>query len=102
MGRISPKRDRPTAEHLMIIFEQSKGKAMHGTTINRALITKEYIHTGKAVMDNMKWLIKQGKIVKIGRGVYGMPIVREDGTAYIEDPDISKIVELGKLKPNGA
>lgn len=77
------KRDRPTAEHLMIIFEPNRGVAMHGTDINRALITKGYIHTGKALMDNLYWLMTQGKIAKAGRGLYGIPNVREDGTKYL-------------------
>ena len=56
---------------------------MHGTDINRALIAKGYIHTGKALMDNLYWLIAQGKIAKAGRGLYGIPNMREDGTRYL-------------------
>ena len=35
------KRHRPTAEHLMIVFEEYRGKAIHGTDINRAMIAKD-------------------------------------------------------------
>jgi predicted transcriptional regulator len=90
------KRDRPTAEHLMIIFEPNKGIALHGTTINRALIAKNYIHTGKALMDNLKWLIEKGKIVKAGRGLYGIPITQEDGNRYLIVEDTQERIEFGK------
>jgi hypothetical protein len=98
---VSMKRDRPTAEHLMIIFEPNKGTAMRGTDINRALLAKDHIHTGKAIMDNLYWLIEKGKIAKAGRGLYGIPNVREDGTRYlivIQRDNTKKIVECGKLK----
>lgn len=98
---MSAKRDRPTAEHLMIIFEPNNGLALRGTDINRALLAKGYIHTGKALMDNLKWLIEKGKIVKAGRGLYGIPNVRKDGTRYIiiqQSDNTKKIVECGKLK----
>ena len=86
------KRDRPTAEHLMIVFERNKGVAVRGTNINRALIADGHIHTGAALMNNLHWLIENGKIVKAGRGLYGIPNVREDGTQFliVMQPDGSK------------
>ena len=78
----------------MIIFEQNKGIGLHGTTINRSLIAKNYIHTGKALMDNLKWLIAKGKIAKAMRGVYGIPNVREDGTQYLIVEDTKETIEV--------
>ena len=71
------------ADHLMMIFEMKKGFAVHGTDINRELLAKGFIHTGKALMDNLYYLMELGKIMKAGRGLYGIPNVREDGTKYL-------------------
>ncbi len=87
-------REHQTAIHLMMVFEQNNGIGLHGTTINRSLIAKGYIHTGKALMDNLKWLISKGKIAKAMRGVYGIPTVRADGTKYLIVEDTKETIEV--------
>jgi hypothetical protein len=65
-------RDRPTAEHIMKVLEAKKGIGMRFSDVNRAMIAEGHIHTCSAISDNFRVLIKQGKIIKVGR-YYGIP-----------------------------
>jgi len=91
------KGDRPTAEHIMKILESCKGKAMRFSDIKRAMLAQGYFHTDKAILDNFKVLIDEGKIVKAERH-YGIPVLRDDGTTYItvESFNCTRVIELGK------
>jgi hypothetical protein len=96
------KGDRITMEHILATLEPYKGKALRTSEIKRVMIAKGWIHTDSAISGNFKLLITQGKLVKIEHihNRYGIPIVREDGTAYIQivNFDFSiETIELGKL-----
>lgn len=78
---------------------------MRFSDIKRAMLAKGWFHTDKAILDNFKILIDQGKIVKVERfrNCYGIPIEREDGTAYIEVLNFdftTETIELGQVKKN--
>jgi len=73
------KGERPTAEHIMKILEPKKGKGCVSQIAKGLLLAQGYFHTDKAMLDNFKVLLEQGKIVKVGR-YYGVPIERDDGT----------------------
>jgi hypothetical protein len=99
------KGDRPTKNHILAILEPYRGKAMRFSDIKRALIREGWIHTDSAISDNFKVLIEQGKLVKVegNRNCYGIPAVRENGTAYIQIMNFdfsTETIELGKIKPN--
>lgn len=100
------KGERPTVEHILAVLKPYKGKAMRFSDIKRALLKQGWFHTDSAISDNFKILIEQGKIVKVerSRNFYGIPAVREDGTAYIQvmNFDFSiETIELGKPEPGG-
>lgn len=99
------KGDRITAEHIMTVLEPYKGKAMRFSDIKRAILKRGWFHTDSAISDNFKILIEQGLLVKVerNRNCYGIPAVREDGTAYIQVMNFdfsTETIELGKLKKN--
>ena len=97
------KGDRITMEHILATLEPYKGKALRTSEIKRVMIDKKWIHTDSAISDNFKLLIKQGKLVKVERlrNRYGIPAVREDGTAYIQVMNFdfsTETIELGKVR----
>jgi len=98
---MAKKGERPTAKHIMEYLEENKGFAIRFMYIYRALRKKGYRHNYTSVTDNLKYLIEQGKIVKIKNKVrpvfYGIPKKREDGSTYIIAKKVyveNKIVEL--------
>lgn len=97
------KGNRITAEHILAVLEPYKGKALRFSNIKMMMIKQGWIHTDSAVSDNFKLLIEQGKLVKVERlhNRYGIPIVREDGTAYIQIMNFdfsTETIELGKVR----
>ena len=105
------KRDRPTAEHIMKVLEANKGIALRASSISRLMITEGNIHTMNAILDNLNILIEQGKVMKVEknqecrRHYYGIPNIREDGTAYLIETKrdgTKREIECGKLNQNGA
>ena len=74
---------RITAEHILAILERKKGVAIRFSDVKRAMLAKGWFHTDKAILDNFKVLVDQGKLVKVDR-LIGIPIVRDDGTAYLK------------------
>ena len=50
----------------MKILEPKKGKGLCFSDIKRAMLSQGYSHTDKAITDNFKVLLEQGKIVKVG------------------------------------
>lgn len=95
------KGDRITSRHILATLEQFKGKAMRFSDIKREMMAKGWIHTDAAILNNFDALIKEGKLVKIYRGLYGIPAVRADGSTYLKmwNSD-SDTIELGKVKQN--
>ena len=80
------KGDRITAVHLMVIFKENKGLAMRFMEIYNTMRQSGFKHNRTSVSDNLKFLIKKGKIFRYewyNNPRYGMPKVREDGTRYI-------------------
>jgi Fe2+ or Zn2+ uptake regulation protein len=95
------KNERPTAKHIMEFLEQNKGVAIRFKYIYKALRKKGYRHNFTSITDNLRYLIKQGKIVRIKSGIrpfYGIPKKRQDGSSFIVAKKVyveDEIIELG-------
>jgi len=84
--KLPNKGDRITAVHLLIIFNENKGLAMRFMELYHTMRQRGFKHNYTSVSDNLKYLIKQEKIVRYewnNNPRYGMPKAREDGTRYI-------------------
>ncbi len=92
------KGDRIVARHILAVLEEHKGKGLRFRDIKIEMAKHGWFHVDCSIVQNYNWLLKQGKIAKIGH-YYGIPIVREDGTGYIEIPKSDKPVEIWKVKP---
>jgi hypothetical protein len=96
------KGDRIVARQIMSILEQNKGYGLRFNEIYKMLIEIDCFHFQGPISNNLKFLLEQGKIVRIqpdARPRYGIPMTREDGTRYIivKGSGIKDIiVELGK------
>lgn len=96
------KNERPTAKHIMEFFKQNEGVAIRFKYIYKTLREKEYRHNFTPITDNLRYLIKQKKIVRIKFGTrpfYGIPKKREDSSTYIIAKKVyaeDEIIELGK------
>jgi hypothetical protein len=64
-------------------LSRKKGKGLRFSDIKRAMLSQGYSHTDKAITDNFKVLLEQGKIVKVGR-YYGVSIERDEETPAIK------------------
>lgn len=62
---------------------------MMAASIYRLMLQDGHNHTMNPILVNLNLLIKQGKVVKIGktsehrRYFYGIPLTRENGTQYL-------------------
>ena len=96
------KNERPTAKHIMEFFKQNEGVAIRFKYIYKALREKGYRHNFTSITDNLRYLIKQKKIIRIKSGTrpfYGIPKKREDDSTYIVAKKVyveDEIIELGK------
>ena len=80
------KGDRITAVHLLVTLKENKGVAMRFMEIYNIMRQRGFKHNYTSVSDNLKYLISQGKIVRIewyNNPRYGIPKTREDGARYI-------------------
>jgi len=99
---MAKKNERITAVHLMAVLTENKGIGMRYTDVYKAMRARGWKHNYTSTIDNLRFLVSQGNIVKTDWHLnprYGVPVVREDGTKYIvlknqgfED----ETVELGK------
>ena len=96
------KNERPTAKHIMEYLKPNKGVAIRFKYIYQALGEKGYRHNFTSITGNLRYLIKQKKIVRIKSGVrpfYGIPKKREDDSTYIVAKKVyveDEIIELEK------
>lgn len=96
------KGDRITAVHLTVFFTENQGLSMRFMELYQKMRQRGFTHNRTSVSDNLKYLMKQGKIVRYlwnNNPRYGMPKERSDGTRYIIVknkglPD--ETIELGK------
>ncbi|MGA2681906.1 MAG: hypothetical protein ABSF44_08920 [Candidatus Bathyarchaeia archaeon] len=93
------KGDRIVAEHIFSILEEYKGTGKRFRDIKFEMAKRGWMHCDDAIVHNYTWLIRQGRIIKVEH-YYGVPVVREDGTAFIETSEPNKPVEVWKVKPN--
>jgi len=75
------KGERIIAPRIMRILEENK-KPMRFSEIFKALAEHGWFTTQRPISDNLKYLISEGKIVKVDR-YYGIPSVRDDGSKFI-------------------
>ena len=76
------KGERPTAVHILEFLEQNKGVGMRYTDVYQALRKKGYKHNFTSTIDNLRFLVKHKKIVKV-LTCYGIPAEREDSGKYL-------------------
>jgi Fe2+ or Zn2+ uptake regulation protein len=72
-GKMPKKNQRKTASHIMTFLEQNKGEGFRFTDVYKALREKGYHHNFTSTIDNLRFLVKQGKIVKV-LTCYGIPV----------------------------
>ena len=78
-----PKKDeRITADHILEMLKVNQGTGMRYTDIYQAMRKKGYRHNFTSTIDNLRYLVKHKKIVKILR-CYGIPSMDEDGNKYL-------------------
>ena len=88
------KTKRIVAPRILHIMNEKDGKGMRFIEIFKALAEVGWFHSQNPISPNLKWLIKQGKIVHIGNQ-YAVIKTRENGSKYcvINDP-VERVVEL--------
>ena len=92
-----PKKDeRTVAPRIMYVLEENNGVGMRFSEIFKALAKHNWFHSQYPISDNLKFLIEQGKVAKVGNQ-YSIIKTRENGTKFVivKDP-VEKVVELGK------
>jgi hypothetical protein len=94
------KDDRPVAKHVLATLEQNKGFGLREADIVRQVRKNGWMHMQYAVEYNLKYLVKKAKII-YADPYFGIPVVREDGTAFLKIWNTNEIIELGKLKSDG-
>ncbi|MEM2506793.1 MAG: hypothetical protein QXF61_07125 [Nitrososphaeria archaeon] len=94
------KGDRIVAQHILAVLTENKGTAMRFSNIKKEMSNKGWVHMDYAILDNLKLLVEQGKIIRLER-LFGIPMTREDGTAYLKIQNSNAVIELGKVKGNG-
>jgi len=78
-----PKKDeRITAVHILELLKEHQGMGMRYTEIYKAMRKKGYRHNFTSTIDNLRFLVGNGKIVKILK-IYGIPVVGENGNKYL-------------------
>ena len=87
---------RIIASRILHILKENKKVGMRFSDIFRALVKKNWYHNQNPLSQNLKFLIKEGKVAWI-ETFYCIIQTRENGTKFviIEDP-VEKTVELEK------
>ena len=91
------KGDRIVAEHIFTILDECKPQGKRFRDIKLEMAKHGWMHCDDAIVHNYTWLIQQGRIIKIGH-YYGVPVVRSDGTAYIEASEPNQPAKVWKVK----
>ena len=88
------KSKRIVAPRILFVLEQNDGKGMRFSAIFKDLAKKGWLHSQHPISQNLKYLIAQGKVARIGNQ-YSLIQTREDGTKFVivEDP-VERTVEL--------
>ena len=88
--------NRVIAPRIMYVLEVNNKVGMRFSEIFRALAKNGWILNQSPIVQNLKFLVKQGKVVHIGNQ-YALIQTRENGTkfAIVKDP-VERTVELGK------
>lgn len=93
------KDERPVVAHILTILAQNKGVGLREAEVIRQARKQGWNHMQYSIEYNLKYLVDRGKIVKVDK-YFGIPLVREDGTAYFKFSNSTAIIELGKLCKN--
>lgn len=91
------KGDRTVAPRIMSILGENN-RPMRWIEIFKAITQHGWFHTQKPIADNLKYLISEDKIVKVGI-FYGIPLTRKNGSKYIVIRNVvgkDETIELGK------
>jgi len=90
------KYKRTIAPRILYVLEQNLGIGMRFSAIFRALAECGWLHSQRPISDNLKFLVKQGKVAHI-EDQYCLVQTRENGSkfAIVKDP-VEKVVDLGK------
>jgi hypothetical protein len=89
--------ERIVAPRIMRVLEENNGVGMRFSEIFRGLAEHGWYHNQNPITNNLKWLIKQGKIAKV-ENRYAIIKTRDNGTKYvvIENAVEKVVIELGK------
>ena len=76
------KNERITSTHILALLKENQGTGMRYTDIYQAMRKKSYRHNFTSTIDNLRFLVKHKKIVKV-LTCYGIPVERENGSKYL-------------------
>lgn len=80
------KGERITAVHLIVVLTENKGIGMRYTDVYKAMRARGWKHNYTSTIDNLRYLVNQGDIVKVEWHLnprYSVPATRANGTRYV-------------------
>jgi len=85
---------RVIAPRILYVIEENNKHGMRFSEIFKALAKHSWIHNQSPIVQNLKWLVEQGKLAHIGNQ-YAIIQTRENGTKFVvvKNP-VETVVEL--------